>query len=137
MLLSTSFFFTGAGIHIFGGRSSASSNTTDFSLPNNGLVVTLGNPASSGFRFRIFCRSDSMMENVGDFIGLDGAPISTGGPFLVQRSQAGEITVENRASDAELDTTQQGVYTCRIPDAASITREINVGVYTSTFNGEI
>ena len=77
-----------------------------------------------------------MMENVGDFIGLDGAPISTGGPFFVQRSQAGEITVENRASDPVLDATQQGVYTCLIPDAANITREINVGVYTSTFNGE-
>ena len=77
-----------------------------------------------------------MMENVGDFIGLDGAPISTGGPFLVQRFQAGEITVENRVFDAVLDATQQGVYTCRIPDAAGVTREINVGVYTSSFNGE-
>ena len=77
-----------------------------------------------------------MMENVGDFIGLDGSSVSTGGPFLVQRSQAGEITVENRASDDVLDATQQGVYTCLIPDAANITREINVGVYTSTFNGE-
>ena len=77
-----------------------------------------------------------MMENVGDFIGLDEAPVSTGGPFFVQRLQAGEITLDNRASDDVLDTAQQGVYTCRIPDAANITREINVGVYTSTFNGE-
>ena len=77
-----------------------------------------------------------MMENVGNFNGLDGAPISTGGPFLVQRSQAGEITLENRASDPVLGTAQQGVYTCLIPDAAGVTREINVGVYTSTFNGE-
>ena len=122
-------------MHIFGGRSSASSSTGDFNVPNNGLVVTLGTP-SSGFRFRIFCRSDSMMENIGDFIGLDGALISTGGPFFVQRLLAGEITLENRDSDDVLDATQQGVYTCRIPDAANITREINVGVYTSTFNGE-
>ena len=82
-----------------------------------------------------------MMENVRNFIGLDGAPISTGGPFFVQRSQAGEISLENRGSvngesDDLLDATQQGVYTCSIPDAANITREINVGVYTSTFNGE-
>ena len=77
-----------------------------------------------------------MMENVGDFIGLDGSSVSTGGPFFVQRLQAGEITVENRDSDPALDATQQGVYTCRIPDAAGVTREINVGVYTSTFNGE-
>ena len=77
-----------------------------------------------------------MMENVGNFIGLDGSSVSTGGPFFVQRSQAGEITVENRASDPALDATQQGVYTCRIPDAAGTTREINVGVYTSTFDGE-
>ena len=76
------------------------------------------------------------MENVGDFIGLNGAPISSGGPFFVQRPQAGEITVENRASDPLLNATQQGVYTCRIPDAAGVTREINVGVYTSSFNGE-
>ena len=135
MLLSRFFFFTGAGIQIFRGRSSSSSSTGDFNLPNNGLVVTLGTP-SSGFRFRIFCRSDSMMENVGDFIGLDGAPVSTGGPFFIQRLQAGEITVENRVSDPVLGATQQGVYTCRIPDAAGVTREINVGVYTSTFDGE-
>ena len=76
------------------------------------------------------------MENVGDFIGLDGTPISTGGPFLVQRLQAGEISLENPGSDPVLGTTQQGVYTCRIPDAAGMTREINVGVYTSSFNGE-
>ena len=135
MLLSRLFFFTGAGIHIFRGRSSPSSGAGDFNLPNNGLVIALSTPFN-GFRFRIFCRSDSMMENVGDFIGLDGSSVSTGGPFFVQRLQAGEITVENRASDDVLDATQQGVYTCRIPDTTGVTREINVGVYTSTFNGE-
>ena len=118
-----------AGVHVF--RGSPKGN-----FLNNDLVIS-DSPAGNDFRFRIFCRSDSMLENVGQFIGLDGTPLSSNSFFAIARHQPGEISMENTVgSQNALTVSQQGVYTCRIPLQSGEMREINVGVYPSGFNSE-
>ena len=77
-----------------------------------------------------------MMENVGEIIGLDDTAIS-GGPFLIERPLPGEITVENSVTQGALPSSDQGVYTCRIPDSTNTLRNINVGIYIAGFNSEL
>ena len=122
---------TDAGVYIF--RGSPRGNFP----PNNGLVVS-DNPAGGDFRFRIFCRSDSMSRNVGEFIGLDGTTALTSNDFfIISQPQAGELQIESRVgSQNALTGSQQGVYTCRIPLQSGKIREFNVGVYPSRFNSE-
>ena len=123
-------FFTDAGIHIFRG-----SPRGNFPL-SNGLIVS-DNPSGSDFRFRIFCRSNSMMGNVGEFIGVDGNVLSSNSIFDIASSQPGEIRIQNRVgSQNSLSTSQEGIYTCRIPLQNGEIREINVGVYSSGFNSK-
>ena len=124
------FFCIDAGVRVF--RGSPSGN-----LLNNGLVIS-DNPAGNDFRFRMFCRSNSMSGNVGQFIGLDGAPLSSNSFFDIARRQPGEISVENTVgSQNALTVSQQGVYTCRIPLQSGEIRDFNVGVYPSGFNCEL
>jgi len=104
---------------------------------NNSCVVS-DNPAGNDFRFRIFCRSDSMSGNVGQFIGLDGTPLSSNSFFAIARRQPGEISIQNTVgSQTPLTVRQQGVYTCRIPLQSGEICETNVGVYPRGFNSEL
>ena len=124
------FTFLGAGIHVFNGVPPGS-------LPNNGLVSL--DPNHPIFRLRLFCRSDSMMENVGLFIGLDENPITTHNStfFEISKLQPGEVSVVNfKANSTDLTASGQGVYTCRIPLQSGDTREINIGIYPSGFTGK-
>ena len=124
------FFCADAGIHIF--RGSPRGN-----LPlNDGLVVS-DDPAGNDYRFRIFCRSDSMSRNVGEFIGLDGNVLSSNSIFDIANLLPGEVRVENRVgSQSSLTASQEGIYTCRIPLQNGEIREINMGLYSSGFNSE-
>ena len=127
------FYSTGYGIHVFGGTSTSSSTVAAGSLPNNGLVIAPSGGDSNGLFLRIFCRSDSMMDNVGNIIGLEDTVISNG-HFEIERLQPGEITVVTRGA---LPSTEQGVYTCRIPDSTDTIQNINIGIYVSGFNGKL
>ena len=104
-------------------------------LPPNGLVISVG----SEVRLRLFCRSDSMSENVGQLIGLDGTTAVTSNSFFeIARPQRGELMVRNRVgSQNALTSSQQGVYTCHIPLQSGQMREINVGVYPNGFNSRL
>ena len=103
---------------------------------NNDLVSL--NPMDMKFRLRLFCRSDSMMEDVGKLIGLNGSPIVTHDSsfFNISNPQPGELYVENIANSTNLTDSGQGVYTCRIPLQSGETREINIGIYPSGFRSE-
>ena len=119
------FACTGAGLHVFSG-------TPSVSLPDNGLVVA-DNPGS-GRRLRFFCRSDSLSENVGQLIGLDGTAITSSSFFAIARRQPGELSVDNTVGpQSALTASQRGVYTCRIPLQSGQMREINVGIYPAGF----
>ena len=116
-------------MHVFQG-------TPTGNLPSNGLVVS-NNPGSV-FRLRVFCRSDSMSENVGQLIGLDGENTSTNNSFAIGRQQPGELSIVNAAgSQSSLATSQQGVYTCRIPLQNGKMWEINFGIYPNGFNSKL
>ena len=123
------FIFTGAGFHVFNGANRGSQ-------PNNGLVVS-ANPGT-GRRIRFFCRSDSLTQNVGELIGLDGNTFS-GNDYLVFEppDNGGELRIENVVDNEEpLPSSEQGIYTCRIPLQSGEMVMINIGVYPIGFNCE-
>ena len=104
-------------------------------LPNNGLAI-LDNVAS-GFRFRLFCRSDSKSENVGQLIGLNGNALTSNSVFAIANPQPGELRIQNTVgSQSALTSDDQVVYTCRILSQSRVIRELNVGIYPSGFNSE-
>ena len=84
----------------------------------------------------LFCRSDSMMNNVGMLIGPDGTTVTTGDVFTIVHPRPGELGVLNRVSQNILTAGDQGVYTCRIPLQSGAMRDINVGIYPSEFNSK-
>ena len=140
-ILSRSYvaIYAGAGIHVFRGASTGDLQVPG-SLPNNGIVISL-NTTENGFYFRFFCRSDSMMSNVGMLIGPDGTTVTTGDVFTIAHQQHGELTVENKLSQKVLTASDQGVYICRIPLQSGVLRQIemrdiNVGIYPSGFNSK-
>ena len=107
------------------------------SLPNNGLVSF--DLSDQTYRLRFFCRSDSMIEGVGKFIGLEGNPITKRNSsfFEISNPQPGEVSVVNfKANSTNLTASGQGVYTCRIPLQSGEIREINIGIYLSGFTGK-
>ena len=126
-----SFHFTGAGIFVFVGAGEIGTQ------PNNGLVISTN--SGSGFRFRFFCRSDTPTVGVGELFGLDGNPIIDSNFFVFQETTiGGEFRIENViGSEDILTASEQGVYTCRIPLESGVVREINIGVYSDGFSGEL
>ena len=121
--------FIGAGIHVFNGVPNGS-------FPNNSLVSV--NAMHAQFRLRLFCRSDSMRESVGELIGLDGnLTDSQNNSFLdISHPQPGELRVVNKTSSTVLPAGEQGVYTCCIPLQSGEIKEINIGIYPSGFTSE-
>ena len=112
-------------------------------MPNNGLVISTnpGSGSSSGTRRFFFeCRSNSLTVGVGDFIGLNGSPIVGDNDFFRFRptERGGEISIENVVgSETLLSTSQQGVYTCRLPFEGGGEGEFTIGVYPNGFNSEL
>ena len=126
--------FIGAGIHVFNGIAPTGSQ------PNNGLVrpVVTTSTDPNTRRLRFFCRTDSTMRNLGELIGLEGTAITTNNVFEITTDSinGGEIEVENFVSSDDVTSSEQGVYTCRIPQQSGEIREINIGIYPTAFNCE-
>ena len=121
---------SGAGIFVFNGEPSGSA-------PNNGLVVSVDR--GSGFNLRIFCRSDSLVENIGELIGLDGSTVASNNFLSVHHNitQAIELRIENTAGIQDpISDSARGVYTCRIPLRSGLLTEVNIGIYPSGFNSK-
>ena len=79
-----------------------------------------------------------MSTNVGQFIGLNGINVTSNGYFAISHPQPGEMTVENIVGFHNiLTSSQQGVYTCRIPLQNGDSTDVNVGIYPSGFNSEL
>ena len=118
--------YADAGIHVFNGASAGDLQIPG-SLPNNGIVISL----SLGFLF--YCRSDSMMSDVGMLIGPDETTVATGDVFTIAHKQPYQLFVY---SNNVLPASDQGVYTCRIPLQSGENRSINIGIYPSGFNSK-
>ena len=117
------FFFTDAGIHVFIGIPSGS-------FPNNGLVSH--NTRHRTYRLRFVCHSDSMDENVGELIGLNGSVMHNTSFLEILHSLPGGPEVRNNVSGHTLmPPSEEGIYTCRIPLNNGEVEEINIGIYRS------
>ena len=123
------FVLIGAGIHVFGGFP-------DGSHQNNGLVISNENQGRRNIRF--YCRSDALLDNIGELIGLDGKTTVTNSSFFeITHQQFLQLHVHSSEySGYTLPPSEQGVYTCRIPLRSGEMREINIGIYPSGFNSE-
>ena len=117
-------FFLGYGIHIFTGIDVFGRIRN--SLSNNDYVFM--SYFYTEYALRIYCRSDSTMLNVGVLIGLDGTIIDNT-PFfnISNRLLAGELSITSQLRG--IPSNDEGVYTCRIPDSTSTTRDVNIGIY--------
>ena len=126
-------FFIDAGINVFKGIASIGSQ------PNNSLVrpIVSTNPNPETRRLRFFCRTDSMVKNLGELIGPNGSAITTNGVFEITTNRnGGEIEVANFVISDNVTSSEQGVYTCRIPLQSGVITEINIGIYPNAFNCE-
>ena len=103
-------------------------------IANNGLIVG----GSNGILFD--CISNSIQSDVGMIAGLDGSILPTG-------SDQSTLTAEHpfdrpgivrlQATAAQITTTNQGIYTCTIPDSNGKQFVINVGLYPTGFSSEL
>ena len=133
--VNNTFFFcllVDAGIHVFHGLPPLGSQ------PNNGLVrptdTTITNPDQRHLRF--FCRSNSAMRNVGELVGPGGTAITSSDVFEINTGRnGGELEVADLVS-SDVTSSEQGVYTCRIPLQSGVMKEINIGIYPTGFNCE-
>ena len=126
--------FIGAGIHVFNGIAPIGSQ------PNNGLVrpIDTASTKPETRRLRFFCRTDSTMRNLGELIGLNGTTITSSDVFQISTDRiGGELEVANFVGSDDITSSEQGVYTCRIPQQSGEIREINIGTYPNAFNCEL
>ena len=72
-----------------------------------------------------------MEENVGELIGLNGsARNSTDSLKIFNTLRPGELRVVSpMRRHAPIPSSEQGVYTCRIPLKDGKMKEINIGIY--------
>ena len=126
--------FIGAGIHVFNGEPPIGSQ------PNNGLVrpIVTASTDPETHLLLFFCRSDSTMRNVGELIGLEGTAITSNDVFeiITNSGNGGELQVVNYVGSDDVTSSEQGVYTCRIPLQSGVMTEINIGIYPNAFNCE-
>ena len=73
-----------------------------------------------------------MMSNVGELIGPEGNSIHTADPFEITRPQPGELQIIV-FSNTTLTKRHEGIYTCHMPLANGVVKEINIGIYPFGF----
>ena len=141
MGINTTCFFFHLGIGAYVQENSGGPHV----LVNNGVVTP--NTATYGRRLRVQCVSNSTTRDhstpeltIGDVIGIDGNPINIGtnnGQVFVERAIVGRLRVFNREWLPPIDSSRQGVYTCRMFDANDVMQLFNIGIYPNGFNSEL
>ena len=104
-------------------------------FPNNGIIVT----DNFGQTDRIQCISGSQTPDVGRWITPDGQDVTRSSNDQFEITVGGvndpgylDITL---ATGRSLTHSDQGVYTCLIPDETGTTCELHVGLYLPGFAG--
>ena len=140
----TELVLTGAGIYVTNSQLSYSSS----SLHNNSIITSNTNYYSrydTGTRMSFYCCSNSTTSgSTGSFIGLNGNSYS--GRISVERysyshSYAGCIhlylyKVYRSYSQNVLSSSEQGIYTCRMPDSAGRNIGVSVGLYSHGYTSK-
>ena len=80
------------------------------------------------------CASNSSQPDVGEITGLDGSTLTSGSGWDV--NNGANFPGFIRATNTAFTATDQGIYTCTIPDSNGNVMVFNVGLYPRTFNGE-
>lgn len=98
-------------------------------IPNNTVILT----DNFGQIPRLQCISGAMQPNVGQWLAPSGMDItfSANDPFDItvgDQSDPGYLDVSLH-SGRILTISDQGVYTCSIPDENGTTSSLNVGIY--------
>ena len=135
------FVLTGAGIYVTDSELSYSSS----SLPNNSIITSytryLSYYSSRHYRrMGFYCCSNSTSGYAGSFMGLNG------------NTYSGQISVERYSSSSSytgcmniyLDgsyrnqnyLSEQGIYTCRMPDSAGRNIDVSVGIYHDYYSSK-
>ena len=118
---------TGAGIYAL---------TIASSIPNNGLV-------SSGSQLRLDCVSNSSQSGVEATI-TTSAGVTLPAPNEIDDwrlrypfNRPGVVRFLRPGSSSSLPASDQGIYTCTIPDSTGQNIVLNVGLYPPDFSGEL
>ena len=134
----------GAGIYVSRSQLSYSSS----SLPNNSIITSNTGYYSyhgSGTRMSFYCCSNSTTSgSTGIFLGINGNSYS--GRIRVQRysysnSYAGCMYISLQKAYAFyyqnfLSSSEEGIYTCRIPDSAGRNIDVSVGIYRQYYTSK-
>ena len=118
------------------------------SRPNNSIILTDTSSYiyySSRRRMGFYCCSNSTSAGTdGTFIGLNN--IAYSGRIIISRqislsSNAGCMYLYfekyyRSSSQNTLGTSEQGVYTCRMPDATGRSIDVSVGIYQEDYRGK-
>ena len=116
----------GAGIYSY----EAASGFVDRPIANNGLIVS-----KSGDQLSLECVSSQ--SALGVITGLDDT-MFTGNSVLRVANPFDRPGVRRLRTndDTPLTATDQGIYTCTVPDSNDNQIAINVGLYPTGFSGE-
>jgi len=130
------YILAGAGMYVSNTQLSYSSS----SLHNNSIITSYTGSVyylSSYTRMSFYCCSNSSTSgSTATFIGLNGNSYS--GQFGLQRydsssSYAGCMYISlykaYRSSQNYLSTSEEGIYTCRMPDSTGRNTDVSVGIY--------
>ena len=133
---------TGAGIY-----ASTSPLYSNRSLSNNSIITSYTGSYryDSGTRMDFYCCSNSTTSgSTGSFIGLNGNSYS--GRISVERynyssGYAGCIRlyldkVHRSYSQNILSTSEQGIYTCHMPDSTGKNIDVSVGIYRDDYTSK-
>ena len=122
----------GAGIYVT--RSGSSSPSTSFR--NNSIVLSYASYSYSSTRMYFYCCSNST-SYVGSIIGLNGRSYSSNfGRFYVGRADYGCIYMYNSGRYSYMKSSEQGIYTCSIPDVRGRNMNVHVGIYRHDYSSK-
>ena len=133
MYYGDDYFISGAGIYA-ANRNDESHINARGPIANNGLIVS----ASDG-RLRLECVSNSSQSGVGMITTRSGAMPninSNAGAWRLTNplSRPGVLRLQTRAVML-MPASDQGIYTCTVPDSKGNTFVFNVGIYPNGFSG--
>ena len=130
---------TGAGIYVTNSDLSYSSS----SLHNNSIILAdtyrYSYWSSGQRRMGFYCCSNyTSAGQDGIFIGLNSVTYS--GSFTVSHNSIGCMYIyynKPYGSYGILGTSEQGIYTCRMPDANRRNIDVSVGIYKEGYNSKL
>ena len=128
--------YIGAGL--YADRRQTTSMFDPHPIANNGLIV------SDSDGLRLYCVSNSSQSGVGTITTSDEVTLNTGhnGIWNVAYpgNRPGFLRLQNRVPSGGppmlLTASDQGIYTCNIPDDEGNDIILNVGLYPIDFNGK-